>query len=240
MDMQAGKRHTVHIEFKGNSITNLRKLPKQGFSNENYIFTLNQKNYLLRKFKLQDRNRQLEFKIQTLAHEKDLAAKAYVLNLLQDYMICEFLEGYHKDKLQKEDMELMSNALKKLHSIKLEGKALNIQNLFLSLDETLQNTFEILEHYSKDVVLCHNDLNPRNCIFSENGLKFIDWEFAAMNDRYFDLAGICVEFSLNNSEENYFMNLYFENYKWSKEKLNAYKVIYENLCKQWFEENQNV
>jgi len=232
-----GERHIMQIEFKGSQISNFSLLPEQGFSNKNYIFTLKQKTYLLRQFQLQDRNRQLEFKIQTLAHKKDLAARAFVLNLSEGYMICEFLEGYHKDKLEQEDMVLMSNALKKLHNISIEEKAINLKDLFLSLDETLQNTFEILENTPKDGVLCHNDLNSKNCIFSDSGLKFIDWEFATMNDRYFDLASICVEFSLNSSEENYFMNLYFTNKKWNKEKLNAYKVIYENLCKQWFEEN---
>ena len=68
-------------------------------------------------------------------------------------------------------------------------------------------------------------------------VKLIDWEFASVNDRYFDLASVCIEFDLDNKDEMYFLEHYFNiSEEIYKEKLSGYKAIYKALCKQWFEE----
>jgi len=83
--------------------------------------------------------------------------------------------------------------------------------------------------------LCHNDLNPRNVLFTEK-IQLIDWEDAAVNDRYFDLASVCVEFNLDEEDEAFFLRSYFtEENEIHYKKLNAYKVIYKAICAQWFE-----
>ncbi|MBM6551385.1 choline kinase family protein [Marinomonas ostreistagni] len=38
------------------------------------------------------------------------------------------------------------------------------------------------------LVLCHNDLNPKNMLLNQERAWFIDWECAGMNDPLFDLA----------------------------------------------------
>ena len=228
----------MQIEFKGKSITNLKKLPEQGFSNENHIFIFDSKTYLFRKFKLQDRDRQLEFAIQMLAYEHALAAKPHMLNLSQGYMICEFIEGHHKEKLERKDITLVAQVLKKLHSLKIEQEALDLKSQFSAIDESLESAFDMLEQSTKEIVLCHNDLNPQNCVFSKEGLKLIDWEFAGMNDLYFDLAAVSVEFKLELLDEAYLLAAYFGSAGWDKKKLDAYKVVYKALCQQWFKENR--
>ena len=235
--MQAGERLILQIEFKGKNITDLKKLPVQGFSNENYIFTLENTTYLLRKFKLRDRDRQREFDVQTLAYKKGLAAKPLLLDLENDYMICEFLEGHHKEKLERAEISLMAQVLKTLHSLKIDHPLLDLKSEFSVLDESLKDAFEMIENREKETVLCHNDLNPKNCIFSKDGLTLIDWEFAGMNDRYFDLASCSVEYQFNTVDEETMLRSYFTDKKWDKEKLDAYKIIYRALCTKWFNEN---
>jgi len=235
--MQVGERLILQIEFKGKNITDLKKLPVQGFSNENYIFTLENTTYLLRKFKLRDRDRQREFDVQTLAYKKGLAAKPLLLDLENDYMICEFLEGHHKEKLERAEISLMAQVLKTLHSLKIDHPLLDLKSEFSVLDESLKDAFEMIENREKETVLCHNDLNPKNCIFSKEGLKLIDWEFAGMHDLYFDLASFSVEFQLSLLDEAYLLAFYFGSKGWDKKKLDAYKVIYKALCKKWFKEN---
>ena len=64
----------------------------------------------------------------------------------------------------------------------------------------------------------------------------MDWEDAAINDRYFDLASVCVEFNLGKENEAYFLRRYFtEANEINEVKLKAYKIIYKALCTQWFE-----
>ena len=227
----------MQIEFKGKRIKHFDLLPEQGFSNENYIFTLDGKIYLLRKFKLQDRDRQEEFDVQTLAYKSGLAAKPFVLNISNDYMVCEFLEGQHKEKLEKTDISLLVQVLKTLHSLNLKSQPIDLKSEFSVLDESLKDAFDVIDHTPQEIVLCHNDLNPKNCIFSKNSLKLIDWEFAKLNDRYFDLAAVSVEFKFEFLDDAYLLASYFGRAGWNKKKFDAYKIIYKALCKQWFKEN---
>jgi len=212
-------------------------LPNQGFSNDNYVFTVENQRYLLRKFKLQDRDRVLEYKVQTLGYDNGLAAKPLHLDLSQGFMVCEYLEGKHKNVLSRDDLTLFSKHLQTLHNLSFETDILNLRSLFKTLSTELKEAFQTIESFPKELVLCHNDLNPNNCIFLDKTLKFIDWEFAALNDCYFDLATVCVEFDLNTEDEGYFLETYFKMQDWEKEKLEAYKVIYKALCKEWFIEN---
>ena len=84
-------------------------------------------------------------------------------------------------------------------------------------------------------MLCHNDLNPQNIFFSDD-IKFIDWEYAGVNDRYFDVACVCVEFRLDEKMQKVFLEVYFED-RYNVEKLEAYKIIYRTLCEEWFQNN---
>jgi aminoglycoside phosphotransferase (APT) family kinase protein len=235
--MPLGERPMMKVEFKGKNIENLQPLPEQGFSNINYTFTVNHTTYLLRQFKLQDRDRQLEFDIQTLAYKKGLAAKPYVLNLSEGYMICEFLKGHHKEKFERNEIIQLTHVLKKLHSLTIKSQTIDLKSECTIEDKVLSDAFEIIDSAEKEIVLCHNDLNPKNLIFSKNTLDLIDWEFASMNDRYFDLASVSVEFELGQIDEAFMLALYFGRAGWEKKKLDAYKVIYKALCKQWFKEN---
>ncbi|MGV3708515.1 MAG: phosphotransferase [Gemmatimonas sp.] len=43
-----------------------------------------------------------------------------------------------------------------------------------------------------EAVLCHNDLNPTNLVFDGERLLMLDWQTAAINDPYYDLATVSV------------------------------------------------
>ncbi|HHO65090.1 MAG TPA: hypothetical protein ENJ71_01075, partial [Epsilonproteobacteria bacterium] len=133
-------------------------LPEQGFSNENYIFSIDQKAYLLRKFKLQDRDRKLEYAVQSLAHENGLAAKPLHLDISQGFMVCEFLEGQHKTELIRDDLMLFAVQLKKLHQLSVESQTLDVEKMFKSMKTETEEAFTMIKTFPKEIVLCHNDL----------------------------------------------------------------------------------
>ncbi|MBN1875124.1 MAG: phosphotransferase family protein [Anaerolineae bacterium] len=57
-----------------------------------------------------------------------------------------------------------------------------------------------------DWVLCHNDPFPNN--FLDDGrVRLLDWEFAGMGDRFYDLASVCHFFS--PEQKAYFLECYF-------------------------------
>ena len=221
--------------FAGKTVTKPVLLFQQGFSNENYSFYADKQRYLLRKFKLQDRDRTLEYKVQKLAYQHGLAAQPYYLNLEEGFMVCKYLDGKHINKLTRAEISVFVQQLKQLHTLKIEQQPLAFEANFSVFTQELEEAFDVIDNASAETVLCHNDLNPQNCIFSKQTIKFIDWEFAGMNDLYFDLASFSVEFQFSVLDEAYMLSSYFGMRGWDKKKLDAYKVIYKALCKQWFE-----
>ena len=58
-------------------------------------------------------------------------------------------------------------------------------------------------------VLCHNDLLAANFIDSPDGLRIVDWEYAGMGDRYFDLGNFAVNNELDDEQEEALLAAYF-------------------------------
>ena len=221
--------------FADAAINEFILLEKQGYCNENYLLHSENKKYILRKFIRTDIDREFEFQVQRLAFEKGISAEPLLLDVENGLTISTYLEGTHKDILEKNDLQQFAEVLKKLHTSKVVCNPILLDTLIEIKSKEVHDAFSIIDTFPSEVVLCHNDLNPQNILFSET-IKLIDWEYAGVNDRYFDLASVCVEFDLNIEDEVCFLSSYFtgEN-EINDEKLKAYKVIYKALCTQWFE-----
>jgi thiamine kinase-like enzyme len=59
-------------------------------------------------------------------------------------------------------------------------------------------------------VACHNDLLAPNFIRSRRGIRIVDWEYAGMGDRYFDLGNFAVNNGLDEAGEATLLSAYFE------------------------------
>jgi thiamine kinase-like enzyme len=56
---------------------------------------------------------------------------------------------------------------------------------------------------------CHNDLLAANFIVGPDGLRLVDWEYAGMNDRYFDLGNFAVNNGLDEAGDEALVAAYF-------------------------------
>jgi thiamine kinase-like enzyme len=56
---------------------------------------------------------------------------------------------------------------------------------------------------------CHNDLLNANFIRSLDGIRIVDWEYAGMGDRFFDLANFAVNHELVPEDETVLLEAYF-------------------------------
>ncbi|HEY8192384.1 MAG TPA: phosphotransferase [Gaiellaceae bacterium] len=56
---------------------------------------------------------------------------------------------------------------------------------------------------------CHNDLLNANFIRSPDGIRIVDWEYAGMGDRFFDLANFSVNHELSEVESDLVLDAYF-------------------------------
>ncbi len=214
-----------HPFFSNKIIESCELLENQGYCNENYLLVANGVKYIVRKLIRDDIDRKFEWKVHTLAYAEGITAEPLVFDKEQGVMVFEFLEGEHKTHLALQELKLLAHTLQKLHTIPIDAKPIQ-----------LQTDTSIIDSYPKEYVLCHNDLNPQN-IFFNGDVKLIDWEYAGVNDRYFDVACVCVEFGMDKQMQKVFLDAYFTDEDFVLEKLKAYKVIYSVLCKEWFEKN---
>ncbi|HET7509564.1 MAG TPA: phosphotransferase, partial [Solirubrobacterales bacterium] len=60
-------------------------------------------------------------------------------------------------------------------------------------------------------VPCHNDLLSANFIRTRGGIQIVDWEYAGMGDRYFDLGNFAVNNELDEAAEAALLGAYFGN-----------------------------
>jgi thiamine kinase-like enzyme len=60
-----------------------------------------------------------------------------------------------------------------------------------------------------DPVPCHNDLLAGNLIRQGDRLRIVDWEYAGMGDRYFDLGNLAVNNGLDEEGETILLEAYF-------------------------------
>jgi thiamine kinase-like enzyme len=68
----------------------------------------------------------------------------------------------------------------------------------------------LADHPEHQPVPCHNDLLVANFIATEDGLRIVDWEYAGMNDRYFDLGNLAVNNGLSGDDDRVLLAAYWE------------------------------
>jgi thiamine kinase-like enzyme len=59
-------------------------------------------------------------------------------------------------------------------------------------------------------VLCHDDLLAANFIASPDGLRIVDWEYAGMGSRWFDLGNFAVNNGLEGAQEEALLRAYLD------------------------------
>lgn len=68
---------------------------------------------------------------------------------------------------------------------------------------------ELAAHSDDAACPCHNDLLPANFIDDGSAVWIIDWEYAGMGDRFFDLGNLAVNCDFNGEQERMLLELYF-------------------------------
>jgi len=81
-----------------------------------------------------------------------------------------------------------------------------------NFDWLLQHLYQAGEAFAKNslpLCPCHNDLLNENFLLVEDTIYILDWEYAGMGDRFFDLANFSVNHSLTDEQDRYFLKAYF-------------------------------
>ena len=80
-------------------------------------------------------------------------------------------------------------------------------------EQSLASAREVVEAVSDDAehspVPCHNDLLPANFLSGDEGIVIVDWEYAGMGDRFFDLGNLAVNNEFGYEDEDRLLEAYF-------------------------------
>jgi len=207
----------------------------QGYSNQSYLLSTDKERYFLRLFDptpnrpplASSVNRDNEYQIQELAHDAGIAPRPITLDKQQGIMISAFVQGSHSQTLTPKQLEQLVQALIRLHALPHTGTHTRFW-----VDTS------VIQEFAYEPALCHNDLNPHNILWERNTPILIDWEYASINDRYFDLAAVISEFGLKDTEKQRLLHLYFkESDGCDQKKLDAYMQLYRDVCAQWWRDH---
>ena len=162
----------------------------------------------------------------------------------------EFIDGELLAKPTKEDLMQLGLMVRKTHKseIKLPKNNLRervrtylkiIHDKYLNIPEIEQNwkTMNKLITHMNNINPVHNDIWWENILKDKNNkLWLIDWEYATMGDKHFDLAFYIESSELTKEQEEIFLKSYnsLDNYNaYIPEWMNKYKMFVNWLTLLW-------
>ena len=80
---------------------------------------------------------------------------------------------------------------------------------------------------------CHNDLLAANFIAAGDRLVILDWEYAGMNDRYFDLGNLATNNALDEEAELTLLESYFGSVTAGRARLALMKIMSDFREAMW-------
>ncbi|MGY5139583.1 phosphotransferase [Mycoplasmopsis gallinarum] len=158
-------------------------------------------------------------------------------------IVWDFINGSIPE-ITDENLIRIANNLKILHNSKLKFPASNHAARVKKYREILKNkniNLPVLNDYYRQVNMTlakmekstplHNDLWPRNMLVDQNNhLYILDWEYATLGDKHFELAYFIEASKLNEAQESLFLN-HYENYNYKF--ILRHKILVNYLVILW-------
>lgn len=215
-------------------------LLREGETSNTFTGRLNRKKIILKVFKKFNTNFKtnsyLNKETLTELSNKKLHPKVLYKNKTKGILIYE----YHETSSCKKDnmfFKKLGKRLKDIHELK-NKKNIHTFNEQINAYKKILNTNKLPKVYTKlnalikmsktnnqQNVFSHNDLNPTNILFNKN-ICFIDYEYASLNNKFFDISKIMLSFDMKPNEQNVFLESYgIKNHIDIREKILLWKQI---------------
>ena len=204
-----------------------------GITNRNFKVTVGGETFVLRiggkDTELLGINRQAEHAATLAAAELGIAPEVVAFLEPEGYLVTRFVEGTvlpPEEVRRPETLRRVAGTLRRVH----EGAPF----------PTRFNSFRVVEAYlaiagqrgvaepsgyrrakaTADAIEsargaqpehpCHNDLLNANFIAADGDVRIVDWEYAGMGDRFFDLANFSINHELSDAENEQLLVAYFD------------------------------
>ncbi|QBQ07623.1 choline kinase [Spiroplasma gladiatoris] len=183
-------------------------------------------------------------------------------NLISSFKILKDFKSLEEYEINELVLSKIVDSIYKFHNIKLNFKKIkrfnyknflfffvnNIKNKMFNLSREIKIVLNKVSQLEKcDFVISHNDLVPGNILINKNfEIKFIDYDYVMLNDKFFDIASFITE-TLNDNEEliKNFISLVIKKNLLKKEELDmlnnciAYQDVLWTLWANYMHENLN-
>jgi thiamine kinase-like enzyme len=204
-----------------------------GITNHNFKVDVGGSSYVLRiagaNTDLLGIDRNAEYAAHSTAGKLKLAPEVVYFIEPEGYLVTKFIEGVPlppKEVKLPQNLKTIVEMLKKFHSsspipgtfwvpqivqdYSAIAKKHNIKfpENFDWLLDCLADAVEAFKHDPLPHCPCHNDLLNENFLVDEEQIYILDWEYAGMGDRYFDLANLSVNHDFSDGEDQLLLEFY--------------------------------
>ena len=218
------KKNIIDIFSETNHKISKLRLIRNGETSFTYFGYFNNKKSIFKILKKNtDKNLENNFYSQKISNQivkENLFPKIIYSDHKNSLYVYEYFEGKELQTLNKELIIMIGSKLKKLHSLDLNKNLNSFESqiyLYIhKINENKNNKIlkEGIKLYTKlknnkfDNVVSHNDLNNSNILFNNYEVRFIDYDYLSINDRFCDLARICSSYKFSKKDIEVFLESY--------------------------------
>lgn len=235
------------FDVKEKDILNLTAL-KKGMTNKSFLFSINDKRYICR-VPGKGTSSLIDRKAEYLSYEAiknfNLSEEIIYFDKEKGYKISVYYENSRNANFENEEdilscikvlKDFHQNKIKVSHHFDLKERIEFYTKLceesggnsFLDNEETrnkMLELYEILESLQREKSLAHIDSVSDNFLFTEEGIKLIDWEYSGMADSLIDLAMLAIYSYFDKEKVDFLIDNYLKEEKTKEDSFVVYAYI---------------
>lgn len=200
----------------------------RGVANNVYKIVTTQQTYILKQFRFDHPyglDRDQEVRVQQQLAAQQLAPQVLHYDAVQGLVLQSYLEEpdlAHANVAMTVKLQTLADLSAHIHRLPVEVAVWSLRERLQRYCEQLaefdaehaaqfkarlQKFRKLLDSFAAHPVFCHNDLALHH-VFLAPTPKVIDWEYAGMGERYFDLANTIAANDLERPQQQAFLNAY--------------------------------
>ena len=205
---------------------------KKGMTNRSFLFECQNQKYIMRiPGEGTDHliNRKEEADVYQALENRQICDDVLYMNPDNGYKITAYLEdATNCDAENWDEVEACMTKLREFHELNLtvdhrfdifgqidfyESLWNGEKSYFKDYEKTKAAIFELkkwIDTLEKNETLVHIDAVPDNFLFTKEGIRIIDWEYAGMQDPHVDIAMFCIYSLYSKEQVDQLIDLYFK------------------------------